>query len=1134
MTQNNNMSGLGSASSSKRRQDDQYGRPQKPTGFAEFSAISNFSFLQGASHPQEMVMQAQELGYHAIGIADYNSLAGQVRAHRAAKVAGIRFVPGARLRTLCGFEVIAYPQDRAAYGALSQCLSQIRRSDSSRKKKKRMKTTVAELHFEDVIRLSRQANFAWVMIPPQNIDEYLLDPRVANFAAYKSEYIYLLLAPYYGADDAGRWHQLSALAERLNLSVLAGNDALYHVAERRILQDTVSCIRLHVKLSDAGYALQANAERHLKPIDYLQKLYHRYPQALANSLKLAAQCNFSLEELVYQYPDDSFDPSCTPYELLERLTYAGAERRFPKGVPEKLQKTLSHELSLIQKLDYAAYFLTVHDIVQFARGQRILCQGRGSAANSAVCYCLGITSVDPSQLDLLFERFVSAERNEPPDIDIDFEHERREDVIQYIYQKYGRARAGLAATVITYRSRSAIRELAKVVGLSPDIATAILSLGWGSGREPPSAEHIKRAGLDPDAPLLKMVIYLARQLIGFPRHLSQHVGGFVITREPLDNLVPILNAAMPERSFIEWDKDDLDTMGMLKIDILALGMLSAIRRSFDLISAHYGIELDLATIPAADDETYNMLCRAESVGVFQVESRAQMNMLPRLKPRDFYDLVVQVAIVRPGPIQGDMVHPYLRRRDGIEKVEYPSQELAGVLGKTLGVPLFQEQAMRIAVVAAGFTPAESDQLRRAMAAFRRTGVIQKFGEKLISGMVERGYEADFAARCFRQIEGFGEYGFPESHAASFALLVYVSAWLKCHYPAAFTAALLNSQPMGFYAPAQLVRDARRQNVETLPVCINTSDYDSDLERVPMRGGRRQPRNEMALRLGFHQVTGIQRFEIEKLLATRRASGDYDSVADCAARSNISASALEKLARADAFASLGLSRRHALWAVRAVTREQVAPTLPLFAYSADPHPSDHLDVDLPALTLGEEVVEDYSTLRLSLKAHPVELLRRHGYLGEHKQISELQTLRAGQRASVAGLVICRQRPGTARGVVFLTLEDETGSGNIVVWADRFEIYRRAIIGGRLLAITGEIQRSGSVVHLIAKHVEDQTDFLSHLLTHDLDESEAVVENNLANSLPKGLSGKAVKRTAAKANMGRRTPREMPWRGVESDR
>jgi len=1123
MKQNDNLSGLEAKNKQKHIQRD--------FGFAELTAISNFSFLQGASHPQEMVMQAQELGYHAIGIADYNSLAGQVRAHRAAKLAGIRFIPGARLRTLCGFEVIAYPYNKVAYGALSQCLSQIRREAPSRKNKKRQKTSTDDLQFEDVVRLSGQADFAWVIVPPKDIDDYLDDPRVVRFCAHQREHIYLLLAPYYGADDAGRWSKLSALAEHLSISILAGNDALYHVAERRILQDTVSCIRLHVKLSEAGYALQANAERHLKTVAWLQQLYHLYPHALANSLKLAAQCQFSLEELVYQYPDDSFDPSCTPHELLERLTKEGVKRRFPKGVPEKLQKILDHELALIQQLDYAAYFLTVHDIVQFARGQRILCQGRGSAANSAVCYCLGITSVDPSQLDLLFERFVSAERDEPPDIDIDFEHERREEVIQYIYQKYGRARAGIAATVITYRSRSAIRELVKIVGLSPDIATAMLSLGWGSGREPPSTEHMKRAGLDPDAPLLKMVIYLAGQLIGFPRHLSQHVGGFVITQEPLDKLVPILNAAMPDRSFIEWDKDDLDTMGMLKIDILALGMLTAIRRSFDLISAHYGIDLDLATIPAADDETYNMLCRAESVGVFQVESRAQMNMLPRLKPRDFYDLVIQVAIVRPGPIQGDMVHPYLRRRDGVEKIEYPSQELASVLGKTLGVPLFQEQAMRIAVVAAGFTPAESDQLRRAMAAFRRTGVIQKFGEKLKAGMVERGYEADFAARCFRQIEGFGEYGFPESHAASFALLVYVSAWLKCHYPAAFTAALLNSQPMGFYAPAQLVSDARRQNVDALPVCINASDYDSDLERLPIYAGNQQTRNEMALRLGFHQVTGIQRFEIEKLLATRRASGDYDSVADCAARSNISASALEKLARADAFASLGLSRRHALWAVRAVTREQVAPALPLFSFAADPRPSDNLSVDLPALTLGEEVVEDYSTLRLSLKAHPVELLRRHGYLGAYKKMSEFQALRAGQRASVSGLVICRQRPGTARGVVFLTLEDETGSGNIVVWADRFEMYRRAIIGGRLLAITGEVQRSGSVVHLIAKHVEDETDLLSQLLAHEVDDGEGAIENNL----PKGLSGKAIKSNSvkAKSNTGRRTPREMPWRGLETD-
>ncbi|MDB2626836.1 error-prone DNA polymerase, partial [Alphaproteobacteria bacterium] len=852
--------------------------------------------------------------------------------------------------------------------------------------------------------------------------------------------------------------------------LLASFDPLYHAPERRPLQDVVSCIRQHVRLDEAGYRLAGNAERHIKPEAEAQRLFANYPQALSNIQKVLDACDFSLDELAYQYPEDAFDPQLSPQELLEKLAWDGAHARFPDGVPEKLDGLIRHELKLIDELHYAPYFLTVHDLVRFARAKRILCQGRGSAANSAVCYCIGITAVDPSRLDLLFFRLKLSQIffrfqccNEPPDIDIDFEHERREEVIQYIYQKYGRERAGIAATVITYRARSAVREVAKVMGLSGDVASALLALNWGGGGKPPPREHIIEAGLDPDTPSLAATLTLAGQLIGFPRHLSQHVGGFVITNERLDTLVPIGNAAMDDRTFIEWDKDDLDTLGMLKIDVLALGMLSAIRRSFDLIAAHHGQAFELADVPAEDSAVYDMLCRAESIGVFQVESRAQMNMLPRLKPRDFYDLVVEVAIVRPGPIQGDMVHPYLRRRNGEEPVEFPSEELEEVLGKTLGVPLFQEQAMRIAIVAAGFTPAEADRLRRAMATFRKTGIIHEFGLRLVDGMVARGYERDFAERCFKQIEGFGEYGFPESHAASFALLVYVSAWLKHHYPAAFCAALINSQPMGFYAPAQLVAEAKRQGVTALPVCINASDAEADLEDTGC---------EIALRLGFNQITGLLKADAEVLVAARRIRGAFDSVADCAARTGIGVSTLERLARADAFATLGLTRRQALWAVRALAPESKAAALPLFdGQGVSPAVAEDEHAILPALPPGMEVLEDYASLRLSLKNHPMAFLRDSLATENVQPLAVLQDAANGKRISIAGLVICRQRPGSAKGVVFLTLEDETGTGNIVVWPDRFERYRRITIGARLMRIEGRVQRSGIVVHVVAERLHD---------------------------------------------------------------
>ena len=1063
-------------------------------GFAELAAISNFSFLHGASHPQEMVETAAAFGYRAIGLADRNTLAGVVRGHAAAKQAGLRYVPGARLVTQCGFEVIAYPRSRAAYGALSQCLTQANR---------RGRKGECLLTIDDVLGLARHAALCWLAVPPPRL-EPIFGEKLAQLAA-ATRHVYALLVPLYGADDKARFRDIAVLADWAGASVLASFDPFYHAPERRPLQDVVACIRQHVRLDAAGYRLAGNAERHMKPVAEAQRLFADYPQALANIEKLLAACDFSLDELAYQYPEDAFDPVLTPQELLEKLAWDGAHARFPDGVPDKLDGLIRHELALIKDLNYAPYFLTVHDLVRFARSKRILCQGRGSAANSAVCYCIGITAVDPSRLDLLFERFISAERNEPPDIDIDFEHERREEIIQYIYEKYGRERAGIAATVITYRSRSAVREVAKVMGLSGDVASALLALNWGGGGKPPPREHVIEAGLDPDTPGIAATLALAGQLIGFPRHLSQHVGGFVITNERLDTLVPIGNAAMDDRTFIEWDKDDLDALGMLKIDVLALGMLSAIRRSFDLIAAHHGKVFELADVPPEDSAVYDMLCRAESIGVFQVESRAQMNMLPRLKPRDFYDLVVEVAIVRPGPIQGDMVHPYLRRRNGEEPVAFPSQELEEVLGKTLGVPLFQEQAMRIAIVAAGFTPAEADRLRRAMATFRKTGIIHEFGLRLVDGMVARGYERDFAERCFKQIEGFGEYGFPESHAASFALLVYVSAWLKHHYPAAFCAALINSQPMGFYAPAQLVAEAKRQGVIALPVCINASDAEADLENTG---------ETIALRLGFNQISGLLKADAEALVAARHQGGAFDSVADCAARAAIGVATLERLARADAFAALGLTRRQALWAVRALAPESKAPALPLFdGQGVSPAVAEDEHAALPALPPGMEVLEDYAALRLSLKNHPMAFLRDRLAAQHVQPLASLQNAPNGKRITIAGLVICRQRPGSAKGVVFLTLEDETGTGNIVVWPDRFERYRRITIGARLMRIEGRVQRSGIVVHVVAERLHDISSSLLQLTAqHGMDSTA---------HLPKVLR--------PKRQTGRKTPREMAWRG-----
>jgi error-prone DNA polymerase len=875
------------------------------------------------------------------------------------------------------------------------------------------------------------------------------------------------------------------------------NDVFYHVPERRPLADVLTCVREKCTMAEAGLRLSVNAERHLKSPAEMARLFARFPDAITRTIEIAKACSFSLGQLKYEYPDEPVPPGKTAQQHLEDLTWAGAQERYPQdkypdGIPADVQERLNDELALIAKLDYARYFLTVHDVVHYARRQdkEILCQGRGSAANSAVCFCLGITSVNPEKTKLLFARFISENRGEPPDIDVDFEHERREEVIQYIFERYGRDRAAICSTVVHYRSRRAIREVGKVMGLTEDVTAALAKTVWGYSDGLPD-EHVRQAGLDPTNPAIRQAVHLADELIGFPRHLSQHVGGFVLTRAPLDETVPIGNAAMDDRTFIEWDKDDIDTLGLMKVDVLALGMLSCLRRGLDLLQQHYGKSYSLATLPQDDPAVYEMLSRADSVGVFQVESRAQMSMLPRLKPRCFYDLVIEVAIVRPGPIQGDMVHPYLRRRDGIDQEHYPSpdpahgpaNELEDVLKRTLGVPLFQEQAMQIAITAAKFTPDEADGLRRAMATFRHTGNVHLFREKFINGMTARGYDRGFAENCFGQIEGFGEYGFPESHAASFALLVYASAWIKCRYPDVFCAAILNSQPMGFYQPAQLVRDARAHGVEIRAVDVNSSDWDCTLESAA--------EGKHAVRLGFRLVHVLSEDELKKLIAAR--GNGFASIERLAAVSGLSRFSIERLAEADAFRSMGLDRRAALWTARRLDVIGIRTTRPVAAAKdavpkgdkvdndrlplLAPHMSDELfpepAVALPAMPLTEHVVEDYVTTGLSLKEHPVRFFReRLSALGAMRNAAlRSEDLRQDSRVTVAGLVLVRQRPGTAKGVIFMTLEDETDIANIIVWPKAFEHNRRVVMSGRFLAVRGRLQRAGLVIHVVAESFVD---------------------------------------------------------------
>ena len=1043
--------------------------------YAELEVTTNFSFLHSASHAEEIARTAAALGLSAIAVTDRNTLAGVVRAHRAAKDAGIRLLVGARLDLQDAPSLLCFPTDRAAYARLSQLITLGRRRASKGE---------CEIYLEDVF--AHSGGQLFISLPPDaSGDDYATHLR--HLRDIFARDIWLAARCRYNGNDAARLWELAQLSVETNVPLVATNDVRMHIPDRKPLMDAITCIREHCTIDQAGFRLAANAERHIKPPEEMARLFRRHPEAVMRTMEIADRCRFSLDELRYEYPDDEAPHGKTPQEELTRLAWEGAEGRYPDGLPDKVRKQIAYELKLIGELNYAPYFLTVHDVVRYARSQGILCQGRGSAANSAVCYCLGITAIDPARIDLLFERFVSAERNEPPDIDVDFEHERREEVIQYIYEKYGRDRAGLAATVIHYRTRMAVREIGKVMGLSEDTIATLVATVWGWRTEGVESKHIREAGLDPDDKRLSLTMRLACELTGFPRHLSQHVGGFVITRGPLSDLVPIANAAMEDRTTIEWDKDDLDTLGILKIDILGLGMLSCIRKAFDLLQRHYGRKIDLATVPAEDPNVYDMLCEADSIGVFQVESRAQMTMLPRLKPRNFYDLVIEVAIVRPGPIQGDMVHPYLRRRNGEEKVDYPSEELREVLGKTHGVPLFQEQAMKIAIIAGGFTPSEADQLRRAMATFRHTGTIHTFEEKLINGMVANGYDADFAERCFNQIKGFGDYGFPESHAASFALLVYVSSWLKKHYPDVFAAAILNSQPMGFYAPAQLVRDAREHGVEIRPADVNFSDWDNTLEE----NGNGYP----ALRLGFRQIKGFRKNDAVALTDAR--DGPYRDPADIQHRAGLSDAALERLAKTDAYGSMKLGRREALWAVRAL------PPAPLPLFGDGEHRHDP-DVSLPSMAIGEEVTHDYATLRLSLKTHPLALLREELAAAHVTPNERLIRTKDGTRVTVAGIALVRQRPGTASGVIFITLEDETGVANLVVWPKTFEKYRRVVMGARLIRVTGKLQREGIVTHVIADRLEDMTHRLHALSGPDFEpatrrkSADGAYENNLARA------------------------------------
>jgi error-prone DNA polymerase len=1027
-------------------------------GYAELHCITNYSFLRGASDPEELVHRAAELGYHAIAITDECSVAGVVRAHGAAKEAGLKLVIGAEFTLADGLKIVLLAASLAGYERLCELITTARRA--APKGEYRLTRGDFPPSTEGLLAL-------W--IPASRAEEAEAGWVAQRFPGRA----WIAVELHRAGDDDARIAELEALGARVGLSCVAAGDVHMHERGRKRLQDVLSAIRLQCPLAEAGRRLQPNAERYLRSIGRLSRIVPA--RLLAATLDIASRCAFSLDEIRYEYPEELVPPGETPASHLRALTFEGLARRYPAGPPAAVVETVEHELSLIAELAYEPFFLTVHDIVAFARAQKILCQGRGSAANSAVCYCLGITEVDPGRMSVLFERFISKERNEPPDIDVDFEHQRREEVIQYIYGKYGRERAAIAAVVITYQPKSALRDVGKALGLSLDQVDLLAkSLSWWDNRAA-LAKRLEEAGFDLANRVVLQVVELTQELVGFPRHLSQHPGGFVIDNRRLSRLVPVENASMPERTVIQWDKDDLDALGLLKVDVLGLGMLSCIRRAIDLVNGYRNVVpveagMTMSDIPAEDPAVYEMIQRADTIGVFQIESRAQMSMLPRLKPACFYDLVIEVAIVRPGPITGGMVHPYLRRRQGKERVTYASEEVRRVLERTLGVSIFQEQVMQLAVVAAGFTPGEADRLRRAMASWRRRGGIEPFREKLVNGMLERGYERAFAEQIYQQIQGFGEYGFPESHAASFALLVYVSSWLKCHEPAAFAAALLNSQPLGFYSASAIVQDAKRHGVELRPADVIASDVDSTLEPAPAKDAGLQP----ALRLGLGLVKGLKRQAAERIVAARRERG-FDSTEDLARRAALDRGDLSALAAADALARLAGHRREALWETLAVD-EATRLALPSAAAT------------MPALaapTEGDEIVGDYAALGLTLRRHPLALLRERLKRRGIRDAAEVAETRHGQTIRAAGLVTCRQRPATASGVIFVTLEDETGYVNLVVWNDLAERQRRELLGARLLEVSGEVQREGRVVHVLARRLTDLTPLLGRLSTtsHD---------------------------------------------------
>jgi len=1099
--------------------------------YVELQVTSNYSFLRGASHVEELLLQARALGLAAIGLVDRNSLAGMVRAHQRAQEVGVQLIVGCRLDLADGFSVLVYPTDRPAYSRLCRLLTI---------GKGRAGKGACHLEWPDLVEYGE--GLLAILLPDR--PDATLAESLARLAADFPRRCYLALTNRRRPGDLVRLRRLADLAEEAGVPTVATGDVLYHVAERRILQDVVTCIREGVRIDDSGFKRERHADRHLRAPQEMARLFRHFPDAVARTAEIALRCDFSLSELRYQYPDEAERTGENPQQLLERLTWEGVEWRYPGRLSPRVARQLHHELSLIKQLDYAPYFLTVNSIVRYARSLDILCQGRGSAANSAVCYVLGITSIDPVVSDsMLFERFVSAERKEPPDIDVDFEHERREEVIQWIYRRYGLQRSALCATVIRYRARGAVREVGKALGLSEDVTAALAAQVWGWSEEGVEEKHAAELNLNLDDPRLRMVLSLSRELIGFPRHLSQHPGGFVLTADRLDDLVPIEPASMKDRQVIEWDKDDIDILRFMKVDVLGLGMLGCMRRAFDLLDEHRHVRHDLATIPQEDPATYAMIRRADTLGTFQIESRAQMSMLPRMKPVTLYDLVIQVAIVRPGPIQGDMVHPYLRRREGLEKPDYPTPELERVLGRTLGVPLFQEQAMQVAISCAGFTPGEADQLRRAMATFKITGGVSHFRDKLIAGMVANGYTQEFAERTFKQIEGFGSYGFPESHAASFALIAYASSWIKCHHPDVFCAALLNAQPMGFYAPAQIVRDAVAHGVEVRPVCMNASRWDCTLEPCtpPLETGdgggvklrtHRHPRSDpshpdplpqgerekFAVRLGLRMAKGLSNQDAAALIAAR--TEPYASIEDLWRRGNLGVAPLERLAEADAFTTIGLDRRQALWKIRGLADT----TLPLFATQREtPEP----ETVIVPMTGGREVVEDYRSVGLTLRQHPVAFLRDELRAQGMIACADLACTRDGRRVVVPGIVLVRQKPGSAKGVMFITIEDETGHANIIVWPALFERQRSVVFTAGMLGVRGKVQREGEVIHVIADELLD----LSAAL-------RSVGERDEPFPLPHGR-GDEVKHGGgpdARAPLGRKsrdiyTPEIEPGRGIK---